>query len=125
MENLLDHTTVISGETGSGKSSLVNLLSGDNLLPTAGLQCTATFCELRKSAKKYAVIHTKGSRKKSTPKILDCGSNEGEFFKKLHYYITFVDEESEESPYEKVEIYWPFPSLEVCLCVCCCYYYFF
>ncbi|XP_041348324.1 uncharacterized protein LOC121367932 [Gigantopelta aegis] len=109
-----DCAILFAGETGSGKSSLVNLLSGANLLPTAGLQCTATMCELRKSPKKYAVIHSR-QRKKSTPKILDCGSNEGEFIKKLHQYITFIDEETEESPYDRVEIFWPFPSLEECV----------
>lgn len=43
-------TPLITGETGAGKSSLINLLLGmteTELLPTSQLGCTATICELR------------------------------------------------------------------------------
>ncbi|KAK6175346.1 hypothetical protein SNE40_013831 [Patella caerulea] len=38
---------VFSGETGAGKSSLLNLLLGEDILPTHSLSCTFLICKLK------------------------------------------------------------------------------
>ena len=51
----------MSGEIGAGKSSLINLLLGTDLLPTHQVGCTNTVCEIRKSSsgRKEAVAFLK------------------------------------------------------------------
>ena len=49
------------GEVGAGKSSLINLLLGTDLLPTHQLRCTNTICEIRsnRGGRKEAIAHPK------------------------------------------------------------------
>lgn len=44
-----------SGETSAGKSSLLNLLLGEHLLPDHMLSCTSTICQIYNSVEKKAV----------------------------------------------------------------------
>lgn len=45
----LDYFTFVSGETGSGKSTFINLLLGENILPCSLLSNTHVICEIRQS----------------------------------------------------------------------------
>ena len=45
------------GETSAGKSSLINLLLNDQVMPTGVLQNTLTICEISYGRSKEAVIH--------------------------------------------------------------------
>ena len=47
----------ITGETSAGKSSLINLLLNEKVIPIGVLQTTLTICEISYGAKKEAVIH--------------------------------------------------------------------
>jgi hypothetical protein len=46
-----------AGEMGSGKSSLVNLLLGLELMPTSDLQCTATIVEISYGTSPQVTAH--------------------------------------------------------------------
>lgn len=56
-----ESTIIVAGEIGAGKSSLINLLLGTDLLPTHQVGCTNTVCEIRKSSsgRKEAVAFLK------------------------------------------------------------------
>ena len=87
-----------------------------DILPTSQLPCTATFCELRKSKenKKYAEFHFKHPDDKtqpSDPVYIDIGTPKG--MEELAKRMRDIDDDKEESPYDRVEIYYPFPILEV------------
>lgn len=48
---------VYSGEMGSGKSSLVNLILGKQLMPTSDLRCTAAIVEISYGPSPLAIAH--------------------------------------------------------------------
>ena len=57
VERLKDLTFSSIGETSAGKSSLINLLLNQQVLPTSVLQNTLTICEISYGAKQETVIH--------------------------------------------------------------------
>ncbi|XP_076095925.1 uncharacterized protein LOC143066936 isoform X1 [Mytilus galloprovincialis] len=97
---------LIAGESVAGKSSFINLLVGVDLLPTSQLSCSATFCELRYSSKKYAVCCTKEGKKTK----IDLSTSEG--MEELKQQIAYITDDVDDNENEKVEVYWPFDILE-------------
>lgn len=94
------------GEVCAGKSSLLNLIIGDNILPKNMFQCTSTICEIYNSVEKRAVII---DEKGSEICLNDVTSTT------LSEYITFDENDENETPssYKKVDIYWPLNRLKV------------
>lgn len=105
-------TYLNTGDTGAGKSTLVNLLVGLRILPTSALQCTATVCELRKSKVRAIVLHYRDETRSKRLECQDESQVQG-FTESLAKYVTETDPNTDESPYTRVEIYWPFPLMEV------------
>ncbi|KAL3853545.1 hypothetical protein ACJMK2_017080 [Sinanodonta woodiana] len=110
-------TILIAGETTAGKSSLINLLLGCDLLPTSQLSSTATMCEIRsdKSGVKEATVYYRtvqldsGKKGRKAPERLNISESRGlELLKK---YLTEVDVKGE-CPVERIEVVWPLPMLE-------------
>lgn len=105
---------IIVGERTAGKSSFINLLLGTDL-PTDPIKCSTTFVELRHCGKentKSAVVHFKaleGEKRRAQPTLLDLSADAN--FSKLRSYI--CEDREGETSVEKVEIRWPFASLEV------------
>jgi len=93
----------------------VNLLLGTEILPTSNLRCTSTICEIRNSSdgKKHAVLYHKSdeSRRKKKPEVVNLEDEKG--LETLSKHLTLFDEETEESPYSRIEVYWPVPILAV------------
>ena len=100
---------VTTGEVSAGKSSLLNLLLGAELLPTSLLSCTSVMCELRHSDTKCCIAHPWDSTKRPETTDLD-GDGAVE---KLTKYIHQKGDRRKKFPYERVEICWPFPLLKV------------
>ena len=46
----------MTGQTSSGKSTLMNLFLGEDILPSETLSCTATICELAYGDEKAAQV---------------------------------------------------------------------
>ena len=63
-----------TGETSAGKSSLINLLLNEQVLPTSVLQNTLTICEISYGAKREAVIHF-GNKEKTSLRLGDIKSD--------------------------------------------------
>ncbi|XP_059177527.1 uncharacterized protein LOC131956913 [Physella acuta] len=107
---------LIAGEMGSGKSSLVNLLLGVPLLPTSELRCTAAIVEIQYGATPQAIAYPRedSSGRSRSPLTLRAESTEksGELIKELEHYITLRDDETDESPFEKIVVSWPIEMLQ-------------
>ncbi|KAJ7349513.1 hypothetical protein OS493_038882 [Desmophyllum pertusum] len=54
-----EYIVLVAGETSSGKSTLLNLILGEQLLPSSMLSTTSTICELKYGATPKLVAHFK------------------------------------------------------------------
>ncbi|KAH3892636.1 uncharacterized protein LOC127858136 [Dreissena polymorpha] len=111
-------TILIVGETAAGKSSLINLLLGESLLPSSQLGCTSTIVEIRSSREPNRRTATgffrsyteQGQPKKAPPPVMfDLTSQVGgDQFRRA---VAETDEDGL-SPYDRIEVTWPFAMLE-------------
>ncbi|XP_062578134.1 uncharacterized protein LOC134240036 [Saccostrea cucullata] len=94
---------VVAGETGAGKSSLLNLIMGEHVLPRQVVGSTFTICQIFNSAtKRMEVIKTNGER----TFLKDVTEAQ------LSKYIN-VDRSGESvEKYKEIDIYWPLPMLQ-------------
>ena len=97
------------GETSAGKSSLINLLLNDSVMPTSIMQNTLTICEISYGPTKQAVVHF---AKRSKPsRVLEE--------KKFHKIKEYVEKTVEDENWcERIEIKIPNPLLEVTIFFC-------
>ena len=95
---------ISTGETSAGKSSLINLLLNDQVLPTSIMQNTLTLCEISYGSKKEAVIRF--AKQDKTPVIL-----KGSEFDKIREYIQ--KPRGDEDWCERIEIKMPNLLLQV------------
>ncbi|KAL3853546.1 hypothetical protein ACJMK2_017081 [Sinanodonta woodiana] len=110
-------TILIAGETNAGKSTLINLLLGCDLMPTSRFPCTATLCEIRsdKSGVKEATVYYRTvqldgeTESLKAPERLNISESKNQEL--LKKYLTEVDDNGE-CPVERIEVVWPFPMLE-------------
>ncbi|XP_078573155.1 uncharacterized protein LOC144859999 [Branchiostoma floridae x Branchiostoma japonicum] len=110
-----DCPILVAGETSSGKSTLLNVLLGENILPSSLLSTTSVICEIKYGTKKKAVMHLRDSDPITKQNILELDLNgpaEADL-EKISQYIHLKGEARETtSNCYKVEIYWPLPLLE-------------
>ena len=100
------------GETGSGKTSFINLLLGEkDLLPTSLMSNTHAICEIRheKHGLYKAIFHCLDG---TTQEIED--STPAKFKEKISAGVQATDH-TNKSKYEKVELFLPVDILEVYL----------
>ena len=108
----------VAGESSAGKSTLINLLLGEELLPKDILHATSTICELKYGKKRRLVVHHKSIRDPQPEEIQlksmeECGKTYGQ---QISPYI-YLDQDTrkEGSKYQKVELFWPNELLQVCI----------
>ncbi|CAI9728026.1 Dual specificity kinase shkA [Octopus vulgaris] len=96
---------MLAGETGSGKSSLINMILKHKVLPVSPLCCTACYCEIRRSQNnsKLAKVHFKDSSK--LPLEIDLSTNEG--LKQLADYVRLPNDPDVDCESSIVKIFWP------------------
>ena len=111
-ESLIRFCLILQGETSAGKSSMLNLILGEELLPFSVLSTTSTICELKYGRKERINIHYKEERKEPKVKYLDesCPYMDqiSEF---VHLKSASLREKA--SDYKKVELFWPHRLLKV------------
>ena len=103
---------VFAGETSSGKSSLVNLILGEEILPCCTTVTTSTICELKYGERPAMVVHFKdndpetGETTKNIP--LDEPFEQSSCREQIS---TFVHKDG--LLFKKVELFWPHDLLQV------------
>ncbi|XP_078593959.1 uncharacterized protein LOC144871882 [Branchiostoma floridae x Branchiostoma japonicum] len=100
-----DCPILVAGETSAGKSSLLNLLLGEDVLPQSLLSTTHVICELKRDTRKYVVVHSRDG---------DCDIEfdlEGSVEDQKRQLSKYICSREKIPKYKKVEIFWPSPIL--------------
>ena len=110
---------LFTGETSSGKSSLINLILGEEILPYSLLSTTSTICELKFGEERRLVVHFKDKDPETglkTKEILleqPTGSSDQSFLDQISPYIHVKTDREKGSIVKKIELFWPHNVLEV------------
>lgn len=97
---------IIPGETSAGKSSVLNLLFGEELLPVHTNSCTATITTIRYGKHRRARIIYRDKE----PYEIDKFDEEG---KKKLYDSVFLSKQRDEHNIKEVQVYMPLWFLKV------------
>ncbi|XP_035663970.1 uncharacterized protein LOC118407579 [Branchiostoma floridae] len=105
---------LVVGETSSGKSSLLNLLLGEDILPVSHLASTSTLCFVRHGEVKKATIYLTEGNTSSTAGIdlQDAGRAKEELASYVHRWGN-----EDATGVQKVVIEWPLESLQDGICL--------
>ena len=103
---------IFTGEMSSGKSSLINLILGEEILPCADICTTSTICELKFGEERKMVAHFKDRDPETglVTKTIPLDEQTG-YLKQFSSYI-----HKKGSIYKKVELFWPHELLQVISC---------
>ena len=114
--NLIVTFTII-GETSSGKSSLINLIMGEEICPYSVLSTTSTICELKFGKERKIVAHFKDKdpETRQPTKVIHLKDNpeRDSYLNQIAPYVHLESEREEDSMYKKIELFWPHSLLEV------------
>ena len=114
---LYQMVSMILGESSSGKSSLINLILGEELLPSYLLCTTCTICELRHDTRRRIIAYYKqkcpntGAEQKEI--ILSDPKAGKSYMDQISPFMDMKDNRHRGSPFRKVVLYWPHELLEV------------
>ena len=112
----------LPGESSSGKSSLINLIMGEELLPYSVLCTTSTICELKFGEERKIVAHFKdkdpetGSDTKTIPLRENdpkTASEEESYLQQISSFVHVKCDREKASIYKKIELFWPHSLLQV------------
>lgn len=97
---------MILGEFKRGKSTFINALLGEEILPAYSTPCTAIINEVKWSETKSALLHFNKSNGQLVQQPLNVPIDE------IEEYVVIKDDTDQsqainESPYEKLELFWP------------------
>ena len=111
LRNEKEIVLAVVSEWGNGKSTLINALLGQRLMPEDIRECTAEICEIKHSVQTYFRVYRnmKDDDKRLFKEELDI--NAPQIASLLKEYAT-VNKKDVESQIEKVAIGWPFSLLD-------------
>jgi hypothetical protein len=92
---------LVAGSTSSGKSTLVNALLGENVLPTSYNAATAALCEIKYDDRRHATVYLEDGRK---PIHCDLTTDDG--CRTFENYVNPVIRD-ETMSCKRVELFWP------------------
>ncbi|MEA5601025.1 dynamin family protein [Nostoc sp. UHCC 0252] len=98
---------LVLGEFKRGKSTFINALLGEKVLPAYARPCTAIINEVKWGDNRRALLHPAKLADSPVPSPQEVPVNQ------IEEYVVIKDDVSEinSNPYEKVELFWP---LELC-----------
>lgn len=98
---------LVLGEFKRGKSTFINAMLGDEVLPAYAKPCTAIINEVKWGERKRALLHYTNSTDNGAKPAQEIPID------KIEEYVVIKDNvgEIKENPYKKLEILWP---LEIC-----------
>ena len=107
----------LPGETSSGKSTLLNLILGEQLLPYSVLSTTSTICELRYGDTPELVVHFKDKGSGDTSRTVHLEKptegSEQSYLEQISQFVHRKTDREKGSDYEKIELFWPHDLLKV------------
>ncbi|CAH3120313.1 unnamed protein product [Pocillopora meandrina] len=103
------YVVLVAGETSAGKSSVINLILGEDLLPSTTLSTTSTICELKYGEKLMVGVHYKPNGTKTPEPAFHELSDGSKTYKEQIEKFVYVKEDREKTPYEKIELFFPHP----------------
>ena len=111
-------TLLLPGETSSGKSTLLNLILGEQLLPYSVLSTTSTICELKYGPTPKLVAHFKNKDPQGhstrTVQLRQSGETpEQSNLEKISSFVHVKTDREKGSDYKKIELFWPHNLLKV------------
>lgn len=102
------------GETGAGKSSFINLLLGEDILPCSVLSNTNVICEIRYGEEAFALILPRDESRSPAKILFSEKDGMQNFIDELSKKIQKTEsEDSRQNVYKKAEIYLPQDILKV------------
>ena len=119
IKHILHSLLYNSGESSAGKSTFLNLILGEEVLPSSVLSTTCTICELKYAKERCLVAHFKTKDPKTgllTKRIKlkkpeNCGNKS--YLDQITPYVHLESNRESGSEYKKVEIFWPHELLQV------------
>lgn len=103
-----------TGETSAGKSSIINLILGEDLLPSSILSTTSTICELKYGEKPGIRKHFKDcARESGEPVYQELGHSSKTYKEEIEGCVNLKNERDKGSPYKMIELFWPHPLFKV------------
>lgn len=105
--------TYFTGTTSSGKSTLLNALLGETILPTGYNASTSVLCVLKYGDNncKYAIIHLNQGQHVSCER-LDLTVEDD--VSKFRSYVSTRKQVPDAAVCTKAEVFWPLDLLKVC-----------
>ncbi|XP_068736761.1 uncharacterized protein [Montipora capricornis] len=111
-----EYFLLVAGETSSGKSSLINLIMGEEICPYSVLSTTSTICELKFGEERKIVAHFKDKDPETglPTRVIHLVDNpQGDsYLEQISPYVHLKSEPGEGSIYKKIELFWPHSLLE-------------
>ena len=110
---------ILPGETSSGKSTLLNLILGEQILPYSLVSTTPTICELKYGTTPKLVAHYKDKNPETghSTRTVKLGQSEGtsqqSYLDEISTFVQSKTASEKGSNYKKIELFWPHSLLKV------------
>ncbi|XP_028411513.1 dual serine/threonine and tyrosine protein kinase-like [Dendronephthya gigantea] len=102
-----EYVVLIAGETSSGKSSFINLILGEDILPSSTLPATSTICELRYGEVRKIVAYYKDEQRQPEELILRDPVEGQSYPDQLREYLDQSDDREKGPRFKKCKLFWP------------------